>query len=832
MKNTKALLSLIIFFLQLTLFSQTWVQKASLPITHGIQGCFSFSINGKLYVGGGYDNIIGNVVKGFYEYDRATNSWTVKASVPIAVGTNDAFVINGFGYISCGTVVGNLPSNFVYKYDPVNNTWTQMNNFSGSNRQNHICFSLNGHGYMFGGFDGFVTLNEMWEYNVITDSWVQKASPPLPAFGPGRNGPACLVINSKAYVGMGGTATGSNAFTDFYSFNPGSIGVAGSGTYTAMASIPVGREAAAHFTIGDTGYVGIGYNGGIGYLDDFWRYDPTPNTWNQLCNFNGGARQHPFSAVVNGSPYIGCGDFSGGNNSDNWTWDICDLNVHLGNDTAICTGETVTLVDTFSNAHSLWSTGDTTSSITVSGSGTYWLRVIQENCIECTGRDTINITVNQLPTAFDLGHDTSYCGSFSRVLSTGNVNTLWSTGVTAPQITVTDSGTYWARISNSCGIATDTIEISQNPVPQVNLGNDTNLCPGNSLTLDATTASATYLWQNGTGNPTLSVTAAGTYWVDVTVNGCDKRDSIAVDYINPASFNLGVDTTYCGSFSRILTAGAAHTIWSTGDTATFISITRPGIYWAQLTACGDTLIDSIKIIQNPLPIVDLGHDTTICFTKNVILNAGNRGGTYHWQDNSSGQTLTASAQGIYWVDVTVNGCTKRDSIAISTLSPPIAFTIGSDTTICEDSSIVLDANQPNVIYFWNNGDTTSSITVDLSGRYQVLDSNVCGSYTAYINVTSKQCVCKIAIPTAFSPNNDGKNDFFYILTQCPLQNFLFDIYNRWGQKIFQSNAVMDKWDGSYRGVQQPLGVYVYYLHYRDPYTDKDISQTGNVTLLR
>ena len=688
----KTIFTYTLLFFQISLFAQTWVQKASLPIIDGIQGCFSFSINGKLYVGGGYDYNLGNVVNGFYEYDPVTNAWTVKASVPVAVGTNDGFVLNGMGYIACGTISGNIPSNYVYRYDPSTNTWTAMNNFLGSSRQNHICFSLNGYGYMFGGFDGVGTLNEMWEYNPTTDSWVQKASPPLPLAGPGRNGPAELVINNQAYVGLGGTANGSTTFSDFYLFNPGSIGLVGSGTYTSVASIPVGREAAANFTIGSLGYIGIGYQGGTGSLNDFWIYDPVANTWTADNNFNGGARQHPFSAAVDGEPYVGCGDNAIGGKIDNWTWAFCTQG-SLGNDTTLCNTAIFTLRDTFTNATRIWSTGDTTSSIMVSTSGRYWVQVMQGTCIN---RDTINITfANNLP-SFNIGNDTTYCGAFYRTLSTGVSGTHWSTGVSTSSITVSTPGLYWAQESNICGSLRDSIIISDNPLPLVDLGNDTSVCPGNE----------------------------------------------------------------------------------------------------------------------------------------IILNAGNPGATYLWQNNMTSQTLTVSSAGIYWVNVTVNGCSKQDSINVSSLSPPLPFSIGIDTTICEDSSLVLNAFQNNTKYFWSNGDTTAIITVNQSGKYFVIDSNSCGSYSASISVTTKPCVCRVAIPTAFSPNNDGRNDFFWVLTQCPLQNFQFDIYNRWGQKIFSTNNVTDKWDGTYRGMQQPLGVYVYFLKYRDPYTDKDISQTGDVTLLR
>jgi gliding motility-associated-like protein len=612
----------------------------------------------------------------------------------------------------------------------------------------------------------------------------------------------------------------------------------------------------------------------------------SPNSLGTTCNF------------VDQGFYTGTYESSAGLVDKILVNSVCDIHVHLGNDTTICNGGTIILKDTFSNASSLWSTGDTTPSITVTATGTYWLQVTQGTC---KGRDTIHIAVSSAPPAFSLGADTTYCGSFSRTLSTGNTSTLWSTGVIASSITVTAPGTYWATITNSCGIATDTIHIAvssappafslgadttycgsfsrtlstgntstlwstgviassitvtapgtywatitnscgtatdtihihQNPIPMVNLGSDTNICNSNPLTLDATTAGATYLWQNGTTAPTLTISTSGIYWVDVSLNGCDKRDSIAVSYINPLSFNIGKDTTYCGSFIRVLTAGVAHTIWSTGDTATSITVDTPGLYWGRVTACGDTLADSITISERPLPVVDLGPDTTLCIGTMLTLDAAQDSASYLWIGGTKDSTFTVSAAGTYWVAVTVDQCSRRDSISVSYIGPPGIIGLGGgDTTICQDSSLILNVYQPAATYHWSTGDTTSSIIASQSGLYSVTVSNTCGSYTASESITVDQCTCRIAIPNAFSPNNDGKNDSFYVLTQCPLKNFRFDIYNRWGQKLFMTNNVTDKWDGTYKGAPQPLGVYVYFLRYTDPYTNRDISQSGNVTLLR
>jgi gliding motility-associated-like protein len=500
----------------------------------------------------------------------------------------------------------------------------------------------------------------------------------------------------------------------------------------------------------------------------------------------------------------------------------------LGNDTSYC--GPFSRVLSSGVAATKWSTGATGASITVTAPGLYWAR---DSSACGTFTDTIIISAGAPPPPFDLGSDTTYCGSFSRTLSTGNTTTLWNTGVTDSAIQISSPGIYWAEISNGCASRRDSINITQNPLPVVNLGNDTNLCPGNTLVLNATTASATYLWENNSTSPTLTVSSAGLYWVDVTVNGCSKRDSITVGIISPGNFKIGRDTTYCGPFSRVLTAGIADVIWSTGDTALSITVTSPGTYSGHIIACSDTLNDTITIAERPLPMIDLGNDTTLCSGDTIILNAGNPGGTYLWQNNSTSQTYTVSDSGIYRVIVTADSCSAGDSIRVSYTQAPSLFSLGSDTTICEDSSIILSAYEPNVTYYvWNTGDTTPFISVSQSGTYTVKDSNQCGTATASQSVTVAQCTCKIAIPNAFSPNNDGKNDSFGIVYECPLQIFSMNIYNRWGQLIFSTHNVSDKWDGGYKGQQQPLGVYVYMIGYTDPYTNIQKALSGNVTLLR
>lgn len=132
------------------------------------------------------------------------------------------------------------------------------------------------------------------------------------------------------------------------------------------------------------------------------------------------------------------------------------------------------------------------------------------------------------PAQFSLGNDTAFCGSFSKVLSTGIQTTIWSTGITAAQITVSQPGTYTATITNACGTEEDAITIVQHPLPVIDLGNDTAFCEG-QIQLNAPGGFRSYVWSTGSQDSFIVVTAEGTYTLTVTDgNGCANSSSINI----------------------------------------------------------------------------------------------------------------------------------------------------------------------------------------------------------------------------------------------------------------------------------------------------------------
>lgn len=302
-----------------------------------------------------------------------------------------------------------------------------------------------------------------------------------------------------------------------------------------------------------------------------------------------------------------------------------------------------------------------------------------------------DVSLNIAPNLQILG-DRSICIGDSTTLSALNTSTYaWADSLTpsaiistAPSITVSPSSntTYILFGSSDTAYATVTVH----PFPVVHLGNDTTLCEGEALTLDATTTNASYLWQDGSSDPTFIVQAPGNYWAQVTVNGCAASDTIQVNYIPAPEFDLGNDTLLCQDASIMLDASTTDATysWSDNSTGATLLVDEEGTYWATVTVNGCSTTDSIRVDQQHLPTIDPGPEPSLCRGGTLLLDATTANGSYLWQDGSTGPTFTVHEEGSYTVTVTANGCTATASIFIAeeecsgTLVMPNVFSPNSD----------------------------------------------------------------------------------------------------------------------------------------------------------
>ncbi len=209
---------------------------------------------------------------------------------------------------------------------------------------------------------------------------------------------------------------------------------------------------------------------------------------------------------------------------------------------------------------------------------------------------------------FNLGVDTSICEKDSLFLFatvTGANSYLWNTGAITPTIKVSTPDIYWCDVSFGGCVYRDTLILGNKPYPIINFGKDTTICETNTLLLDATNLNSTYLWQDGSLQPTFLVLQKGIYNVSVNMQGCISNDSIAIDYQLKPRFTLGDNKVICLGNKLILKPTIINGVsqqgltylWQDGsNTPTFI-VTNEGLYRLDLSnICGFTT-DEISITK-------------------------------------------------------------------------------------------------------------------------------------------------------------------------------------------------------------------------------------------
>jgi len=271
----------------------------------------------------------------------------------------------------------------------------------------------------------------------------------------------------------------------------------------------------------------------------------------------------------------------------------------FGKDTTLCLGDTLALNASTPAGTYLWQDSSTSASFNINQQGIYWVKVTENNC---SASDTINVNYTPLPTVY-LGSDTTLCVGETLILNAGsqNLTYLWFDSSTSASNTISQQGNYWVKVTlNNCS-ATDTINVNFNPLPIVNLGNDTNLCNGDTLILDVSTSNATYLWQNNSTDSIFKVSQEGNYWVKVTLDNCNASDSIKVKYLPLPTVNLGNDTLLCVEETLLFDVRIPYAtyLWQDNSTYPAFTIAQEGTYWVTVVnSCGsvaDTINVSTKI---------------------------------------------------------------------------------------------------------------------------------------------------------------------------------------------------------------------------------------------
>lgn len=458
----------------------------------------------------------------------------------------------------------------------------------------------------------------------------------------------------------------------------------------------------------------------------------------------------------------------------------------LGPDTILCQG-TLTLDAGNPGMDYLWSDNSTNQTLTVSTTGTYWVQVDNNGC---TVTDSINVNFDG--PSIDLGPDVVTCTP-QILLDAGNPGAtyLWQDNSTNQTFNVTSIGTYWVQVSMLGCSVTDTIEVTEGSI-SVTLPQDTLLCDGASLTLNAQNPGSNYLWQDNSTNQTLAVTQAGTYWVEVTEGICQAWDTVVVDFYSPVPMFSVADTTGCQPFTTMFT-----------DLSTTPHGTITNWHW------------------------DFGDGTTS-------------------NDQNPAHEYTVS--GNYTVTLTVassDGCLSSYSrvVEIEVYPQPLAGFFFTPIKPEPGDEISFDDNSTHAVdWLWVFGDGDSSTT---QNPYHIYENP--GNYAITLHVSTEHgCTDSVQmyleikeelifyIPNAFTPDGDEfNNTFFPVFTSgFDPTDYHLSIYNRWGEIIFESFNHEVGWDGTYGGKLVADNTFTWKIEFGDINDDSRHKVVGHVTILR
>lgn len=508
--------------------------------------------------------------------------------------------------------------------------------------------------------------------------------------------------------------------------------------------------------------------------------------------------------------------------------------INLGKDTIICQGTVFLDPGNFPGARYKWSNGSRANYTIAAQSGTYYV-TISNTCN--TVSDTIEVLITG-PPQVTLGDEVEFCSGHTLILDAANPGCTyrWSTGESTQTIQVDTSGYFSVLIENDCGILKDSVKvIIEYPLEDLDLGSDTIICQGTQLVLNPGYPGVSRQWQNGSTNESYIVFQTGMYWVDLT-NSCGVfKDSIFVEVKGQPVFNLGPDQFLCHQGSELTLSGPPDMKeykWSNGGLSQEVSISQPGKYWLEISNECFSYTDTIKIIPEYPILMDLGPDTIVCRSDNYVLDPGINNYDVNWNDQSVSPTLLVQRTG--WYSATaINSCgVFNDSvyIQVDTIIAPIIL----DSLICLKDTVTIDLTNYENDIIWFDGSTERVRSFAEEGVYSIQIFNKCGVFNRDFQIDVSNCDCPMYLANSFTPNGDNLNETYKVVYDCDIKDFSFEIFNRWGGRVFYTEDPTEEWDGTFKGQPAAIGVYSYRIYYKWNvyYLDRHETRFGHINLIR
>jgi gliding motility-associated-like protein len=282
-------------------------------------------------------------------------------------------------------------------------------------------------------------------------------------------------------------------------------------------------------------------------------------------------------------------------------------------------------------------------------------------------------------------------------------------------------------------------------------------------------------------------------------------------------------------------------LWSTTEGTTSINVTYNGKYWLQISDGICTQTDTITVLFNSFLLSPVVNDVKLCKGRAALPLMVTGQGVLWYTDPIGGTgspvaptpSTVDTGRVTHWLTQTIRGCeSPRVPMLVKVIDKPM-FDLGEAFIIpCDALGIVLQVipdGESN--YTWSNGSNESSIVATARGRYWLYAENMCGNHSD--SVVAIECKDKcVQLPTAFTPNSDGKNDVYQAACFCPVPKYKLAIYNRNGETVFQTTDPKAGWNGYFKGKLQPNGVYIFITEFFDFVLKQTFTEKGTLVLMR
>lgn len=534
-----------------------------------------------------------------------------------------------------------------------------------------------------------------------------------------------------------------------------------------------------------------------------------------------------------------------------------------------------------------WDFGDGNTSTncnpvyTYPSSGVYDVTLIVSDAAACNSADTITKQIIVLSNNVDTLADAGICsGGYTQIgilpFSDPNITCQWypSTGlslstITNPTASPSVTTQYYLVITN--GVCYDTLYQTVHVYDLViDAGPDTTTCsPGLPLSVSCSGgASFTVIWSSDMYfSDTLNAYPSGTtfntihssphtYYVSVSNGYCSETDQVFVDY-QQMDLNTDIEQPLCfgdsnGTITLNPSGGIAPYgyIWNTGDVTSSITGIGVGMYSVTVTDNGGCVQSSNIMMNQPshLGLVSEPGQVNCDVACNGFIYNTTTGGTppysYSWSNGQTTEDLTGICQGTYTVTITdANDCELQntENIVVDYIYDDVDAWVDDDTIYQGQSTMIHATPIAGVSYSWAPaGSLTDPYSVSTEASpstatmyYVTLDDGFGCVYEDSVRIEVLDVYCfdpYIFVPNSFSPNGDGKNDEFRIYSRY-IDHMYLAIFDRWGEKVFETNDPLAAWDGTFRGRLLEPAVFDYYLEI-DCYNQVQFVKKGNITLLR